>query len=436
MVKLAALLSLMLSAWAEPPLSFKTECGKPQVYRGELVTCQFVVYSSDDRIEIEVAKFPEFRGYWSENTALRQGPMLMIPDPRFPGQRKAVIGSYHLIPMLGDAAPTITSMRLLLKSYRYNGGSNEILINSDPPGLTILPLPPPPKDIQPLFNGAVGQFTLRAEAQGLRFYPKEPTALRFFLSGNGNFPEINALPIQWPAGVQVVSQQSQTTGSGVFQTKVFQVVVTVDSQTSFDLPGLRLGYFNPMLRQYTVATSEPIHFEVTIRPPEPERPEDISIGPIATQWHAVTRPAESRTVWILQVLLALAWLGCFARVLSRGLGKLRRANPWPGLRARWKLLLSPKTENPEWLRHAEALLFDTIQAHSPKRLTTRREALSFLRRLWGEKEARSAGEVFSQWENLRFSPQPPPAPTRSEWVPRLKELKRWLFRRTPRKSRA
>ncbi len=437
MVRFAAWIAFAsLSVWAESPLSFKTECSKPQIYRGERVTCQFVVYSSDDRIEIEVAKFPEFRGFWSENTALRQGPMLLIPDSRQPGMRKAVIGSYHLIPMLGDAAPTITSMRLLLKGFRYQGEASETLLNSDPPALTILPLPPPPKELKPFFNGAVGHLTLRAEAPGLRFYPKEPTAIRFFLSGNGNFPEINTLPIEWPEGVQIVSQQSQTMGSGVFQTKTFQVVVTIDSQTSFDLPPLRLAYFNPALKQFQVTTSEPIHFEATLRPPQPERPEDINVGPAETEWEPSIPLAQTHSFWFLQVFLVALWLGFFARVVARGIGKLRNHSPWPALKARWKHLLSPKNEDAEWLKEADQLVFDCVRAHSQKPLVTRRDAVIFLRRIWGEKEAESAREIFTRWENSRFSPQPPALPARSEWTLRLRELRRWLLRRRPRKSRS
>src|SRR5688572_23613940 len=104
-------LSLALSARAEEKFGFQTECLKPEIFVGESVTCSFVLISSDEVVDVEVAKFPEFRGFWSDNLALRQGPIPLMSGLWGDGIRKGVVGTYSLIPML-DKEATIEPMKI------------------------------------------------------------------------------------------------------------------------------------------------------------------------------------------------------------------------------------------------------------------------------------------------------------------------------------
>ena len=84
---------------------FVTEFSKNPVYQGETVTAHFVLYAMEDRVEVEVAKFPEFRGFWSENTALRQGPMMLLPTPDAPRLRKRSSARTSSFPCSGPLPP-------------------------------------------------------------------------------------------------------------------------------------------------------------------------------------------------------------------------------------------------------------------------------------------------------------------------------------------
>jgi hypothetical protein len=432
---LMASMCLVLGASAEMESGdrFVVEFSKSRIFQGETVLCNFVLYSMEDRMEVEVAKFPEFRGFWSENSALRQGPMMLLPDQKFMGLRKAMIGTYSLTAMMGYSSPKVTPMRLVLKNLRQLAGPQEKSMLSELPTLTILPLPKPPPDIAPIFTGGVGQFHLRTETPTIRYYAKEPLALRFVLAGSGNFAELNTMPVNLPAGVSLVSQRTSLMGSGAFQNKVFEWVVTVDSESGMDLPPLRWAFFDPSTARYEVLTADPIHLEAVTRPPDIEQKEVIDLGPAETHWHS-TQPLET-SFWfkVLNVLVALLWGTLVALQVARRFKAKRAADPWVKLKARWTALLEqPKTDAAEWLRDAEGLVFDTVSTQSKVPFTTRRQALQFAARRFGAETAVQVEQLFKTFELTRYSPNPPPPPSRGEMTPPLQRLRSSLFGRARR----
>src|SRR5690606_27213740 len=97
-------------------VELRMEFTKDEIYEGEHVLCNFILSAESSGVEVEVAKFPEFRGFWSENLALRQGPLPLSPDFERPGWNRTIIGSYLLTSMVGRENPEIVPMKLVLKS--------------------------------------------------------------------------------------------------------------------------------------------------------------------------------------------------------------------------------------------------------------------------------------------------------------------------------
>lgn len=406
------LIAAPLFAESESTERFVTECSKSKIYQGESVVCHFSLYSFEDRVDVEVAKFPEFRGYWSENSALRQGPMFLLPDPDHSGFRKALIGTYTLTPMMGIASPKITPMRLVVRSSRAQSEGHAM--SSQLPALTVLPLPPPSSADKAAFTGAVGHFSLRQEAPVVRYFAKEPTAVRFFLSGSGNFPEVNTLPVQLPDGVRLLSQKSSINGTG-FQTKQFEWVITIDSDTAIELPAVRLVAFNPNTRKYESLYTDPIRLDPMTRPPDMDEKQRIDWGPAEKTWSEWKPIEKSALFWTAQGLLAALWIGLFLHRLQKKRADAHARDPWVKLQAQWKRLLSaPFPEPREWLRQADALCFDTVQAQKAgfagPSLGTRRDAVKFARTHYGEDAAQAVDTVFKTWEVSSYAPHPPPVP--------------------------
>lgn len=426
-------LALCASAEMESAERFVVEYSKSKIYQGETVLCNFILYSMEDRMEVEVAKFPEFRGFWSENSTLRQGPMMLLPDQKFIGLRKAVIGTYSLTAMNGYSVPKVTPMRLVLKNLRQLAGPSEKSMLSELPPLTILPLPKPPPAMAPTFTGGVGQFHFRVESPVIRYYAKEPTALRYVLAGNGNFPELNTLPVHLPAGVTLVSQRSSQMGSGPFQNKTFELIVTVDSETGLDFPAVQWTFFDPSAGRFETLSSDPVHLEAVKRPPDIEQKEVIDLGPAQATWHS-TQPLDT-TLWFraLNIALGIGWLALFGTRLFRRVRTRRANDPWVLLKARWnELLAQPAPDAAAWLQSAERLVFDTVAAQSQVPFTTRRQALQFATKRFGAEIAQKVAHFFTTLEQTRYSPNPPPPPAKAELVPPLQSLRVSLFKRPRR----
>jgi hypothetical protein len=424
----ALLLCGFVHAESESTERFVVELSKQRIYQGETVLCNFVLYSMEDRLEVEVSKFPEFRGFWSENSALRQGPMMLLPDMRFPGIRKAIIGTYALTPMMGNSDPKVTPMRIVLKNLGQLSGPQEKAMLSEMPPLTILPLPKPPPTEAPYFTAGVGQFHLRADATVIRYYAKEPTALRFSLSGNGNFPELNNLPVQLPPGMALVSQRSSQMGSGPFQNKTFEMVVTIDSETGIDFPPVKMLVFDPTTAQFEMLSTQPIRLESVQRPPDIEQKETIDLGPVEATWHSTHR--LENTIWfrLLNVLIAIAWLTLAAiKTLQHHKAK-RAADPWVKLKKRWHDLLADQTtEADTWLRQAESLVFDTLNTQTKVPFTTRRQAIQFATRRFGADTASTVSALTTTLEQS-YSRDPLPTPPIGQLTPPVQKLRTTLMK--------
>ncbi len=421
------LLMVSVAAKAETKPGLRTECSNSRPFQGEVFTCSFVLYATDNRLEVEVAKFPEFRGFWSENIALRQGPVMLMPEPRLPGLSRLVIGSYLLTPMWGKESPTIEPMRLVVRSLGM--GSSEQVFVSEPPALTFRPLPPVPPADKPFFSGAVGAFVLRAEAPGAGFFPNEPILLRYFLTGSGNFAEVNALSLQLPDSVKLLSQRASLQGSGPFQTKIFEIALSVASVEGGEIPPVRLTFFNPQIGRFETTLTSPVRLQLLTRPTAPLVEEAIDFGPLEKE------PNESVALWrqplfrLLNVGLLVLWAFFFIHLWAKRVRERRARDPWRKIQARWRELFQPANLSETWCADAEQLLFDTLATRSAKPLRTRREAVAFSLKTYGEQTTQAVKEVFSEWEKSRFSHLPSETPTAARWEARLKHLRKQLSAR-------
>ncbi len=140
----ALFLSLPLQAESiQESTHFNIEFSKPNFYEGEVVLCHFFLYSNESVLDVEVEKFPEFRGYWSENLALRQGPLGLLPDNFNSNLKRVLVGTYSIIPMVGKADLKIVPMRVVVKGLVGDAIGKELQFDSEPPPYTVKKLPRP-----------------------------------------------------------------------------------------------------------------------------------------------------------------------------------------------------------------------------------------------------------------------------------------------------
>ena len=329
MVKLAVFVLMTLSLFlkAESLFTLTTELSKEKVYQGESFTVTFFLESSEDRIvEVEVMKFPEFRGFWSENILLRQGPLHVMSLGKKKGQSRAAVGSYNVQSILGTSSPSIEPMKILVRTQ----DSSPLSLESSPAPLVLLPLPFIPVPLSPFsFVGAVGNFRLAFERTQIPYRAGQPFLIRGELSGEGNFSEISSLPLELPPSVKLISEQVFSDSQYGRSRKVFEWSLETQEKVLEDWNPGKVLYFDPVKRAYQPLAFPSFSFVLL---PEVILPESVlpkvsvefSLEPHWTE----SRPWFLRTPFLVgQILLALLLIAVTIWVQVRLQFDERNQNP-------------------------------------------------------------------------------------------------------------
>jgi len=391
------------------PYLLRTELSKNVIYEGEQVMCNFVLYAREDALEVEVGKFPEFRGFWSDNLALRQGPLPLQTDMFPVPVRRATIGTYVLTPMVNRPDTSIEPMRLVIRSLTGRGFETRVL--SEQPALQIRPLPPLPPDIpEKDFRGAVGNFGLTAESTEYRFEKGEPFSVRLSIHGEGNFPEVNTIELVLPPEVEILSRRSHHQGLGQQGTKTFEISLLSKGERGFEIPSPRLVYFNPVTEKYEIRTAPAIRVVHSPRPLADlvaETGKTGDLGAPATFWQAQTPPWRGVFFWLWQALAGaglgyLVWREANRRRLERYLGSREffRRRLWDGARAAWEA-----GRWLEFLRRADELAFECLRdaANLREPGITRAHALAAASRRMPQDLLAKARHLFEAHNRLAYS---------------------------------
>ncbi|NBX75889.1 MAG: hypothetical protein EBQ92_05000 [Proteobacteria bacterium] len=251
--------------------TFRVELSKAKVFQGEMVTANFILESPHERaVEIEVMKFPEFRGFWSENLVLRQGPVHLMPvqDPKRK-RAMALVGSYLLNSMMGIRTPKLEPMKILVKAF----GEKPVTLTSEGTFPPPMDLPQIPNHLKPFpFSGAVGLFSLKINQTQISFRKNQPFLLRAELQGDGNFSEVNSLPLGHLGEMTLISTNSFSETLPGRSKKVFEWVLSTDKETLTEWsPGSFLT-FHPEKKEYQLITFPAIRF---VELPETSLPQNI-----------------------------------------------------------------------------------------------------------------------------------------------------------------
>lgn len=292
----------------------RMELHPSEFYEGQQISCRIILESPLEALELEVVKFPEFRGFWSQNTILRQGPLMMAALDPFQQRRGLLIGGYELTPMVGY--PTkILPMRAVLREMGIGG---ETQLVSSPPEFRVKPLPPIPPDLSPYWSGAVGRFELEPSQEDVETRPGEPAALRYVLRGEGNFQSINALKVPLPAGTEVLREDARQE-TIPWPHKAFELTARLPPGTS-SIPEWTWVYFDPQVARYVPITVRPLPVLGRLPPAEKK-----GAASSLAQSESLRHPIGTEVLfWLVQAILAGVWLWQWRKaylryLLARGL---------------------------------------------------------------------------------------------------------------------
>lgn len=143
----------------------------------------------------------------------------------------------------------------------FNTVPRQIKLRADPQTLEIKPLPPgAPAD----FSGAIGTFTMEADAEPRKAQAGDPVTAHVHLSGRGNFDRVGAPIISDDQGLHLYPPSAQFKAddpSGLSGTKTFeQAIVSQTGRQS--LPGYRFSYLDADTGKYVSIKTEPLAVKI------------------------------------------------------------------------------------------------------------------------------------------------------------------------------
>jgi hypothetical protein len=412
---------LLLCGQAEAKVYFFAELSKPAFYSGEQFGVNFIVYSADDMLEVEVVKFPEFRDFWSENLILRQGPIQLLPafmqslsfpraglptkkmpNAELADQRRAVVGSYVVSSLVGKADARIEPMKLLIRR-RIGRDVQEVELLSEIPNYKIVPLPPIPASQAGIpFLRAVGNFQLRFDSNQVLYRENEPAVLRAHLQGDGNLPEVNDLLLSFPEGIEVLAKRSSTQGGGNFVIKTFEYTLSIQGKEERELLPQRLLYFQPDTKTYETLATPTVHFTYSPPPPVPEAPKLPLFEP---ELHYSIFVDLAENIWFRssQSIIALFFFVIFFRRRVIAWRSALRANTSLNVKRAWKAALHKRENLDEFVQMSFELLMSTIPKDKASNPFTSREQLARLEKILEPQLIHRLRTTLHAYEAARFS---------------------------------
>ena len=241
----------------------EAEVDNANPYLGQQVVYTFRFYQAVNLLTQPRYDGPSFTGFWN-----RPQPDQTQYTTRAAGRTYRVTELHTLLFPTAAGEQTIEPATLTIPGGFF---SPDEILRTKPVVVRVRPLPP---GAPPDFGGAVGQFTIAAEADRTRGKVNDPITLRVTLSGTGN---IETLPDPvWPElpGWRAFESKA-TTNAGVQNGRlsghrIYERLMVPGEAGDFTLPSISYTYFDPQTETYQTIATDPI--PVTIAPADAEPP--------------------------------------------------------------------------------------------------------------------------------------------------------------------
>ena len=144
-----------------------------------------------------------------------------------------------------------------------NSVEKQVTLTSEPDTISIRPLPSANRPAG--FSGALGQFTVAAEATPDHVTAGDPITLRLTVTGRGNFDRVSSGLLtkshDWKS-YKPVARFAPADSIGSEGTKTFEQAVVPLQAGHLKIPPLSFSYFDPETAKYVTRTTTPLAIDV------------------------------------------------------------------------------------------------------------------------------------------------------------------------------
>ncbi|MEO6612687.1 MAG: BatD family protein [Chitinophagaceae bacterium] len=138
-------------------------------------------------------------------------------------------------------------------------------IRTEPLSIRVKPVPEQSKTAG--FNGATGQFSITAVVLKDQLQKNEEGFLEIMINGRGNFIQLSAPSINWPAGIEgfepEVKDVFDKTKTPLAGSRKFRYPFVSSSPADYTIPAIQFTFFNPDSGSYKTLTTAPIRVHIS-----------------------------------------------------------------------------------------------------------------------------------------------------------------------------
>lgn len=321
-------------------LFIRVEPSTDRVYQNEQLTVTYHLFFRDG-IQLRHSRLAnawDAPGFWREELDVDTRPVprtVTLDGERYQTivlKRAALFptrpGSLQVDPLEIETEARVTSRLRGRVDPFFPQSYESIALASDPLRIRAEPLP----DGAPAaFEGAVGDFRLRARVEPAEVQVGQPVRLRVRIEGTGNIATLQPPAFDPPNGFALHDPKEQTSidrsGTRVRGTKTFTYVLVPHSGGSYTLTPPDFAYFDPDTRRYRTLQGEPTDVRVrgdeapNLAGSDDDRLPADAVAPIMTEassWRRTDGRPLHQTPWPYVAVLA-------PLLLAGGLALLRRS---------------------------------------------------------------------------------------------------------------
>lgn len=246
----------------------RASISKSNPYQGEQVILTYKIYTQVSLSQYQIDKLPGNKGFWSEdltkNGNVKQyeetvdGRRYMVAEIRRGALFAQESGKLTIAPLDLDVLALVQRQRqrtgtmwdLFDDPFFNPTQAVEKHLRTNSLSVNVKPLPAAPDR----FNGAVGKFEVKGDADTREVRANEAITYKVTVSGSGNLMLIDAPAVNFPKvfevyDPQVVDHINRTSG-GVSGSRTFEWVLIPRSQGNYEIPALDFVFFDPGTGHY------------------------------------------------------------------------------------------------------------------------------------------------------------------------------------------
>lgn len=257
----------------------RASLSKSNPYQGEQVILTYKIYTQVSLQQYQIDKLPGNKGFWSEDLTKDEnvrtyeetidGRRYMVAEIRRGALFAQESGKLKIEPLDLDVLALVQRQRRSTgtiwdlfddpffnptQAVTHHLSTNTLSVN-------VKPLPEAPKG----FSGAVGNFTVKAEADTREVKANEAITYKLTISGPGNLMLIEAPQINFPKIFEVydpqVNDKINRSQSGISGSRTYEWVLIPRSQGNFEIPATDFVFFDPSTGKYVTKHLDaiPVH---------------------------------------------------------------------------------------------------------------------------------------------------------------------------------